>query len=114
MDIEIIGGTPAFQEAVKAKMMSKGIKAEVIKTEKQAPAWYVSTTGNHQGLIIDETTGANIAVSYDAKHAPLIAAAPDLLAVCQELVTQEEMGLHPAATALACLARVIIAKATQH
>ena len=41
--------------------------------------WYESKTGNHQGLIIDEITGDNIAVSYDKKHAAMIAAAPDLL-----------------------------------
>lgn len=33
MEIEIIGGTPAFQEAVKNKMVSKGIRADIIKTE---------------------------------------------------------------------------------
>ena len=41
--------------------------------------WYEANTGNHQGLIIEEETGKNIAVSYDKKDARLIAAAPDLL-----------------------------------
>jgi hypothetical protein len=35
--------------------------------------------GNHQGLIIDEDTGRNVAVAYDKADAPLIAAAPALL-----------------------------------
>jgi hypothetical protein len=48
--------------------------------------WYTkSKADDRQGLIIDEKTGANIAVSYDAAHAPLIAAAPDLLQSCEEL-----------------------------
>jgi len=42
--------------------------------------WYTKTKPDDlQGLIIDETTGANIAVTYDPKGAALIAAAPDLL-----------------------------------
>ena len=46
--------------------------------------WYSKTTNtgspHEQGLVIDETTGKNIAVTYDAKHAPLVASAPELLA----------------------------------
>lgn len=44
--------------------------------------WYTSSTGyekNHQGLVCEEVTGNTIAVTYDAKHAPLLAAAPELL-----------------------------------
>ena len=52
--------------------------------------WYVSSTGNHQGLIVDEATGKNIAVTYDKQHAPLVAAAPQLLTRLQELVTAYE------------------------
>ena len=33
-----------------------------------------------QGLIISEPDGANIVVVYDAKNAPLLAAAPDMAA----------------------------------
>ena len=42
--------------------------------------WYEAGTGNHQGLVISESTSANVAVAYDKKDACLIAAAPDLLA----------------------------------
>ena len=42
-------------------------------------SWYVAKTGNHQGLVIDEKTGANIAVAYDKADAPLLAAAPAML-----------------------------------
>lgn len=41
--------------------------------------WHESNTGNDQGLIIDDETGRNVAVSYEAKDAKLIAAAPELL-----------------------------------
>jgi len=40
--------------------------------------WSVMSTGNHQGLVVDQD-GKNIAVVYDKKDAPLLAAAPDLL-----------------------------------
>ena len=38
--------------------------------------WHETKTGTHQGLIIDDTTGENIAVTYDKKmpvlsHQPL-------------------------------------------
>lgn len=42
--------------------------------------WYSSETGcANQALIIDETTGRNVAVVYDAEDAPLLAAAPRLM-----------------------------------
>ena len=41
--------------------------------------WYESNCNSHQGLVISEDTGRNIAVCYDKKDAPLVAAAPDLL-----------------------------------
>ena len=47
--------------------------------------WYEANTGNHQGLIIEEETGKNIAVSYDKEDARLIAAAPDLLEACKQI-----------------------------
>ena len=47
--------------------------------------WYTSNTDT-QGLIIDECTGRTVAVSYDKKDAPLIAAAPDLLEAAETLL----------------------------
>lgn len=44
-------------------------------------AWYVSSTGNHQCLVIDESTGRNVAVIYDASDAHLIAATPKMINV---------------------------------
>lgn len=40
--------------------------------------WYALNVYGDQGLIADETTGANIAVSYEKKDASLIAAAPEM------------------------------------
>ena len=49
------------------------------KQEWTPGPWYASSTGNHQGLIISEKSGANIAVTYDAKDAPRIVACVNLL-----------------------------------
>ncbi len=47
--------------------------------------WYVGKTGNHQGLVIAEKTGANVAVAYDKADAPILAAAPQMLVALTEL-----------------------------
>jgi hypothetical protein len=52
--------------------------------------WYVASTGNHQGLVIEETTGANIAVTYDKENAPLVAAAPRLLNALERMLDMFE------------------------
>jgi hypothetical protein len=54
--------------------------------------WYYEDFNNihDQSLIIDEDTGASIAVAYDKKNAPILAAAPDLLEALEELVAQED------------------------
>lgn len=41
--------------------------------------WYEANSPGHQGLVISESTGMNIAVTYDEKDAALIAAAPEML-----------------------------------
>ncbi len=53
--------------------------------------WYKANSGNHQGLIIDEKTGDNIAISYKKEDADLIAAAPDLLEALQLYITDCEV-----------------------
>lgn len=57
---------------------------------KHAPSWYATKTNkgspHEQGLIIEETTGRNVAVAYQAEDAPLIAAAPELLAACELII----------------------------
>ena len=49
-------------------------------------SWYVGKTGNHQGIVIDQSTGRNVAVTYQAADAPLVAAAPELLDTLQAIV----------------------------
>ena len=44
-----------------------------------AKSWHAGSTGNHQGIVIDEETGRTVAVTHDAKDGPLVAAAPELL-----------------------------------
>lgn len=48
--------------------------------------WYVGNTGNHQGLVIEETTGRDVAVTYDKKDAPLVAAAPRLVETLRDMI----------------------------
>jgi hypothetical protein len=55
------------------------------QTSHSLAPWYQANTGNHQGLIISEATGANIAVVYDKKDAPLVAAAPELLEALKDM-----------------------------
>lgn len=54
------------------------------------PKWYVSKSAySDQGLVVDESTGENIAVSYKKENAPILAAAPqaiDLLAETLDLL----------------------------
>ena len=75
--------------------------------------WYVGNNSNDsQGLIIDENTGRNVAVSYDAKDAALIAAAPELLAALLYIVNDCEPGEDAQLTVTGYnLACAVIAKA---
>lgn len=41
--------------------------------------WHAASTGNHQGLVIEDETGRNIAVTYDKDDAAIVAAAPAML-----------------------------------
>lgn len=63
------------------------------------PEWYEANTGNHQGLVCEKETGRNIAVVYDKKDAPLIAAAPTLLEACYEILELETTRLSARAKA---------------
>ena len=40
--------------------------------------WYACNGSMGQGLVIDESDGRNVAVAYDEKDAPLLAAAPEM------------------------------------
>ena len=55
--------------------------------------WYYCNSGpdsHQQALVIDEGDGRNVAVVYDRKDAPLLSAAPDLLAACRAMLRDYE------------------------
>lgn len=41
--------------------------------------WYAKPGSGGQGLVLDEQTGRTVAVAYDVKDAPVLAASPALL-----------------------------------
>lgn len=51
--------------------------------------WYASPSV-HQGIVISEPTGLTVAVTYDAKDADLVAAAPDLFEAAVEVEFNSE------------------------
>jgi hypothetical protein len=75
-------------------MSSRGhIQAERAEQEAkkaQGRTLYTSSTGNHQGLIVDENTGENVAVTYDKKDDEELVkrynAFPELLAALEGLL----------------------------
>lgn len=58
--------------------------------------WHSANVSGDQGLIIGDN-GKNVAVAYDKVDAPLIAAAPDLLAACHYLLDHWNENLTEAA-----------------
>ena len=61
--------------------------------------WYAKTinkdSAHEQGLIIDENTGANIAITLDPKDAILAAAAPELLEALKLFVDVAQWAIIP-------------------
>lgn len=49
-----------------------------ILTPAMTHTWYHKPGSMGQGLVIEENTGRNVAVAYDAKDSPLLAAAPEM------------------------------------
>lgn len=77
--------------------------------------WYESRTANsHQVLVVDQSDGRNVAVTYDRKDARLIAKAPELLELARELVagdeTAHEFNFEEWLSLLAVPARALIAE----
>lgn len=92
---------------------------EQIENVKTAGTWYATTTNtgspHEQGLIIDEATGANIAVAYDTRHGPLLAAAPEMLAVLQSMessLCEDGVKLADFQSSIRAAIAIAIAKAT--
>ena len=53
--------------------------------------WYASKTTN-QGMVVDESSGRTIAVTYDPRHAVLVAAAPTLLETLEWIALRLKRG----------------------
>lgn len=76
--------------------------------------WYKSGSGEYsggQGLVIDETTGENIAVAYKVENAALVAAAPDLMDALERLVRLAPAGVSSGFNGAVYAAHAAIAKA---
>lgn len=60
---------------------------------KSSKIWYVASMGSephNQGLVVEENTGENIAVTYKAENTPLVASAPELLFALEQLLEDVE------------------------
>ena len=77
--------------------------------------WYDKPGCGGQGLVISEADGRNVAVAYDAKDAPLLAAAPDLLAACitAERFISDAPGVLPGCKIVICDLLAAIEKAVK-
>lgn len=53
--------------------------------ETKANGWYAARGSGGQGIVIEEGTGRNVAVTYEEKDAPLAAAAPDMAELLERL-----------------------------
>jgi len=78
-----------------------------MKTQSNQDKWYEGNTGNHQGLVINEETGENIAVVYDKANTPLIASAPELLEACKLFEDITRNGLIPGSEDLELLQKAL-------
>jgi hypothetical protein len=86
----------------------RGQKGQTMKT------WYAKkSAGRGQGLVIEEDTGRTVAVTYEKKDAPLVAAAPELLVALKALlpILDNDGALPRAYDDIGDLARAAVAKA---
>jgi hypothetical protein len=60
-------------------------KGNQMATSNEKRAWHAVSTGNHQGLVIDSNTGRNVAVTYKAEDATIVAAAPRMFDVLETI-----------------------------
>ena len=92
-----------------------------MNTKHTPGPWYATNAaGDAQGLVIAETTGANIAVTYRPEDAALVAAAPDLLSILSRILAAHDtqnngavMGEAVLCEHFARLARATLAKVTE-
>lgn len=75
--------------------------------------WYGKEQGgpHNQALVVSEQDGRNVAVCYDARDMPLIAAAPDLLAALEEIANTDTEGFGILDFGVSCSHFIAVAKA---
>jgi len=74
--VNVLPGTFTTKEAALAALTVYVQQSDRAESAGHTPLWYEASTGNHQGLIVEEETGRSIAVVYDkADTARIITAA---------------------------------------
>jgi len=73
--------------------------------------WYATRGSMGQGLVIEDKTGRNVAVSYDEKDTDLLASAPELLAALEWIIDRIDRGGKAAKSDAVSVARAAIRKA---
>ncbi len=68
--------------------------------------WTTRNTGTHQGLVIEESTGRNVAITYDKADAALVAAAPAMLEALLEIIDFADARIDPNWSASAILSMI--------
>lgn len=77
-------------------------------------SWYAKNTSSGQGLVIDEKDGRTVAVAYDQKDTPLLAASEEMLSALEwfiEFCTEDELCNGSAEAHWLKSVRAVIAKA---
>jgi hypothetical protein len=103
----------AKNKAEYVEKLTRKLSAAPAPVSRTPETWYTASTGNHQGLVISEQTGADICVTYDKKDAPLIATAPKMLRAIHALLDCPDMNwdeMEPVSIAAIKEARAVIAE----
>ncbi len=74
--------------------------------ETKANGWYAARGSSGQGLVIEEGTGRNVAVTYEEKDAPLAAAAPEMAELLAEMAEDDRVPCEYAEEMDALLAKI--------
>jgi len=69
-------------------------------SKRKSTRWYSKSISSEQGLVIEERTGRSVAVAYDKADAPLLAAAPKMLAALKEIADRGPVKGYNSASAL--------------
>lgn len=74
--------------------------------ETKANGWYAARGSGGQGIVIEEGTGRNVAVTYEEKDAPLAAAAPEMAELLAEMAEDDRVPCEYAEEIDALLAKI--------